>query len=215
MTPRGPPGVFSWALAAFVLLGSVASRLNRPVSTTDHVMAWKKTLGITPPAPVPKKPAEKISWPFKKSEFSPPFDVTTDGEFTPNAEQAATAVIRARELIDDYFPASITTELAVFVPVEDALGGVACLRSPQRQTHVAQGIHHRTPTLPAQLGQRRRQDRASSSIASRAHAPSTARIAVAWATIGVGPDARAAPVVEPLTGACGQPTNSPRAFISA
>ena len=114
----------SWALAGVICLGSIGLALKRPVSSTDHVMAWKKALGVTRPAPVPKKPAEKISWPFKKSEFTPPFDVTTDGEFTPGAEQAATALIRARELIDDYFPASINTEIAIFVPLEDALGGV-------------------------------------------------------------------------------------------
>jgi hypothetical protein len=116
--------VVGWTVAAVILLGAIGLALKRPVSATDHLMAWKKTLGVTPPAPVPKKPAEKISWPFRKSEFTPPFDVTTDGEFTPSAEQAATALIRARELIDDYFPASIPTELAIFVPVEDQLGGV-------------------------------------------------------------------------------------------
>jgi hypothetical protein len=74
---------------------------------------------------VPKKPAEKISWPFKKSEFTPPFDVTTDGNFTLSSDQAAATLARARELIDDYFAASINTEIAIFVPLEDQLGGVA------------------------------------------------------------------------------------------
>ena len=141
-------GLVGWALSAVILLGAVALALKRPVSAKDHGVAWKRALGVTPPAPVPKKPAEKISWPFKRSALTAPFDITTDGAFTPSAEQTAAALARARELIDDYFAASITTELAIFVPLEDQVGGVLFYDPPRGKFTSPKGVVITFPLFP-------------------------------------------------------------------
>ena len=128
--PAAPRHAATWSVVAFGWLvvlgltaGSIRWGLAHPPSWQAHATAWQKTPEKEKRTkPVESKGGIKISWPYKVPEDA--FEITVRGVFTPTSDQAAAAVRRGKALVEPYKPETISSYVAIYVPLEDGKGAL-------------------------------------------------------------------------------------------
>ena len=127
--PRAPRHASTWAVVAFGWLlvlglaaGSIKWGLAHPPSWSAHTAAWQQAAEKKKPV----KPVEtgeiKISWPYKVPDDA--MEITVRGAFTPTSEQAAAAISRGKALVRPYKPETISSLVAIYVPLEGGKGAL-------------------------------------------------------------------------------------------
>jgi hypothetical protein len=72
--------------------------------------------------PKPTEPGDiKITWPYKVPQDA--FEITLKGAFTPTAAQVDAAVRHGKALVKPYKPETISSLVALYVPLEEGQGG--------------------------------------------------------------------------------------------
>lgn len=114
----------SWVAVAGLTAGSGWRSVRQPPSLAAHRAAWQAWLPVSRPDEASGKAAEvKISWPYREP-LDPPYEITVQGAFTPTGAQLATAIARGRALVQGYKPETITSQIALYVPLEGGDGGL-------------------------------------------------------------------------------------------
>ncbi|MBI2516698.1 MAG: hypothetical protein HYV95_07250 [Opitutae bacterium] len=113
----------SWVLAAGLVAGSAWRAARHPPSWVAHQAAWRALLPARPAPETPPAGDVKISWPYREP-LETPFEITVQGAFTPTGAQLAAAIARGRGFVQGYKPETITSYIAIYVPLEGDKGGL-------------------------------------------------------------------------------------------
>lgn len=145
MTPRHTvtwATVFlSWLIVIGLVYGSIRRGLAHPPSWRAHVSVWQKSFEKEKPKPKPVKPEDmKITWPFRNQGDA--FELTIKGSFEPNSEQMAAAIRRGKELVKPYKPETITSPIAIFLPLAngEGAGGLLLFDSKKGALFMRKGL---------------------------------------------------------------------------
>lgn len=124
--PHPPRQLTTWAGALLVwllLLGIAAGSgwrtVRRPPDWAAHVASWQGFAGQDEDDREPADP--RMSWPYRMP-LQPDLKLSTAEVFAVTGDQEDQALARGRQLAGNYRPDTVTSLIAVYVPVDDRHG---------------------------------------------------------------------------------------------
>lgn len=117
-------GVAGWILAVVLMVGSAWQGVRKPPAWSAHGSAWKHALMSERALAEEARINSLLAWPYRASLVDEPYEVRVQGKFEPTPEQLRAASELGRAQVALYKPETITTQTAVYVPIDDQHGAL-------------------------------------------------------------------------------------------
>ena len=117
-------GVAGWILAVVLMVGSAWQGVRKPPAWSAHGSAWKHALMSERALAEEARINSLLAWPYRASLVDEPYEVRVQGKFEPTPEQLRAAAELGRAQVALYKPETITTQTAVYVPIDDQHGAL-------------------------------------------------------------------------------------------